>query len=79
MAILKPEVKITLFPGKKTKTDPTTLTNEPTPDYIADAEAAATRVGEKAVIGASIVAVVTVAAATLGSIAVIAVNHALNK
>lgn len=77
MAIFKPEVKITFFPRKDKNAE--TLINEPSVDYIAAAEAAATRVGKKAVIGATVVSVATVAAATLGSIAVIAVNHALNK
>lgn len=77
MAIFKPEVKVTLFP-KKTKTDETPI-SEPTIDYVAAAEEAAARLGKKLVIGAVIVTVTTVAAATLGSIATKAVEHALNK
>jgi hypothetical protein len=78
MAILKPEVKITLFPRKNKKTEETPI-EEPTPDYVAAAEEAAARLGQKLVIGAIIVSVTTIAAATLGSIAVTAVEHALAK
>jgi hypothetical protein len=77
MAIFKPEVKITLFP-KKTKNNETPI-SEPNVDYVAAAEEAAARLGKKLVIGAVIVTVSTVAAATLGSIATEAVKHALNK
>jgi len=77
MAIFKPEVKVTLFP-KKTKTDETPI-SEPNIDYIAAAEEAAARLGKKLVIGAIVVTVTTVAAATLGSITTEAVKHALNK
>lgn len=81
MALFKPEVRVTLFP-KKAKTSETTEDTALPIDLtaaIADAEAAAGRLGKKVVLGASVVSVVTVAAATLGSIAIIAVNHSLNK
>ena len=74
---LKPEIKVTLFPGKNKNAE--SSIPEPKIDYVAEAEAAATRIGKKLVIGASVVSVVTVGAATLGSIAVIAVKHAIEK
>ena len=43
------------------------------------AEAAAERLGKKIVIGAAAVAVVTIAASTLGHLAVLAFDHQLNK
>lgn len=43
------------------------------------AEAAAERLGKKVVIGAAAIAVVTIAAATLGNVIVIAFDHQLNK
>jgi hypothetical protein len=78
MAILKPEVKVTLFPKKAKKTD-APLNEEPNIDYVAAAEAAATRLGKKLVVGAVVVSVTTIAAATLGSVIVTAVDHTLNK
>jgi len=76
--MLKPEITITLFPRKK-KATTTEPTQEPTPDYIAEAKAAATELGKKFFIGAGAVALATVGAATAGAIAVVSVNHALNK
>jgi hypothetical protein len=78
MAIFKPEVKVTLFPKKTKKTDEIPI-EEPTVDYVAAAEAAAGRLGKQLVIGAIVVSVASIAAATLGSIAITAVDHALTK
>lgn len=77
--MLKPEITVTLFGRKAKKDDATTPVEEPTIDYIAAAEEAAARLGKKLVIGTVVTSVATIAAATIGSIAVIAVNHALNK
>ena len=76
--MLKPEITVTLFPRKK-KATASEPVQEPTPDYIAEAKAAATDLGEKFFIGLGAVALATVAAATAGAIAVVSVNHALNK
>ena len=77
--MLKPEITVTLFPRKKKATKDSAPVNEPTVDYVAAAEEAAARLGKKLVIGAVVVTVSTVAAATLGNIATEAVKHALNK
>ncbi len=77
--MLKPEITITLFPRKK-KATASEPTQEPTPVIDIDAaKAAATELGKKFFIGAGAVAIATVGAATAGAIAVISVNHALNK
>ena len=77
--MLKPEITVTLFPKKKRNTTDSSPANEPTVDYIAIAEEAAARLGKKLVIGAVVVTVSTVVAATLGAIAVEATKSALNK
>lgn len=74
---IKPEIKVSFFARKDKNAD--APTPEPSIDYVAAAEAAATRIGKKLVVGASVVSVVTIAAATLGSIAVIAVKTAIEK
>lgn len=74
---IKPEIKVTMFPRKdRTNEVPT---DEPKIDYIGIAEEAASRLGKKLVVGAIVVSVTAIAAATLGSIAVTAVEHALEK
>lgn len=78
MSLLKPEITVTLFPRKKASTSEPT--KEPTPVIDIDAaKAAANELGKKFFIGAGAVALATVAAATAGAIAVVSVNHALNK
>ena len=77
--MFKPEITVTLFPRKKkaTTSEPVQESN-PVIDIDA-AKAAATELGKKFFIGAGAVAIATVAAATAGAIAVVSVNHALNK
>lgn len=77
--MLKPEIHITLFGRRKPKGDNTTPVEEPTVDYVKEAEEAAERIGKKAVLGATVVSVATVAAATIGTIAVKAFEHHLTK
>lgn len=77
--MLKPEITITLFPRKK-KATASEPTQEPTPVIDIDAaKAAANELGKKFFIGLGAVAIATVGAATAGAIAVVSVNHALNK
>lgn len=76
--MLKPEITITLFPRRKKTTD-SVPTQEPNVDYVAAAKAAARELGKELFVGLGIVALSTVAAATIGGIAVVATNHALNK
>lgn len=75
--MLKPEIKVTLFPRKdKNTSEPV---EEPTVDYIAAAEEAAARLGKKILVGAVAFSVITVAAVTLGNIAVAAAVNAIEK
>ena len=76
--MLKPEIKVTLF-GRKTRQNEEAPIDEPTVDYVAAAEEAAVRLGTKLVIGAVIVSVSTIAAATLGNIIIAAAEKALTK
>lgn len=77
--MLKPEITITLFPRKK-KATASEPTQDPTPVIDIDAaKAALNEFGKKVFIGAGVVALATVGAATAGAIAVVSVNHALNK
>ena len=78
MSLLKPEINITLFPRKKKATD-SEPTQEPTTDYVADAKAAARELGKELFVGLGLVALTTVAAATVGGIAIVATHHSLNK
>jgi len=77
MSLLKPEITVTLFPRKKKAN--TETVQEPTPDYVAASKEAAAELGKKFFLGAGLVSISTVAAATIGGIAVVAVHHALNK
>lgn len=79
MSFITPEIHVTLFGRRKRSEDNTTPVEEPTVDYVAAAEEAAERIGKKAVLGAVVVSVATVAAATLGAIAVKTVEHHLTK
>lgn len=77
--MLKPEITVTLFPRKK-KASASEPVQESTPVIdIEAAKAALTDLGKKFYIGLGAVALTTVAAATAGAIAVVSVNHALNK
>lgn len=76
--MLKPEIQITLFPGRKTKQKATPEEAAET-DYIAATKEAATELGKKFFVGLAAVSLTTVAAATAGAIAVVATHHALNK
>ncbi len=77
--MFKPEITVTLSPRKK-KTTTSEPVQESTPMIDLDAaKAAAEEIGKKFFIGAGAVALATVAAATAGAIAVVSVNHALNK
>lgn len=76
--MIKPEITVTLFPKKAKKTAEVPI-EEPTVDYVRVAEEAASRLGKKLVIGAVVVSVVYVGVATLGSIAVTAVEAHFNK
>lgn len=78
MSLLKPEITVTLFPGRKKKQQATTE-EVPTVDYIAASKEAALDLGKKFFVGLAAVSVTTVAAATVGAIAVVATHHALNK
>ena len=77
--MFKPEITVTLFPRKKKATTDSAPVTEPKVDYVAAAEEAAVRLGKKLVIGAVVVTVSTVVAATIGAIAVEATKSALNK
>lgn len=77
--MFKPEITVTLFPRKK-KASATEPVQETTPVIDIDAaKAALNDLGKKFFIGAGAVALTTVAAATAGAIAVVSVNHSLNK
>lgn len=77
--MFKPEITVTLFPRKK-KANTSEPIQEPNPIVdIEAAKAALTDLGKQFFIGAGAVALATVAAATAGAIAVVSVNHALNK
>jgi hypothetical protein len=76
--MLKPEITITMF-GRKKKQETNAPVEEPTVDYIAAAEEAAARLGKKLVVGIIVTSVATIAAATLGNIAIAAVESHLNK
>ena len=72
------KIEIKLVKDNKKSTTDNTPTVEPI-DYIAVAEEASERLAKKLIIGAVVVVVATVAAATLGSIADNLVDHAINK
>lgn len=75
--MFKPEITVSF--GKKTKKTSTSTPEEPTPDYVAIAEEALSRLGKKLIVGAVVVVATTVILSAVSNAALITLDHTLNN